>query len=66
MRIFKIILIIFISFTFLNNNLIASDNSKLINNLSKSGILMDRKVLSDLAVKEPEAFKALVEQARGS
>ncbi len=40
--------------------------SKLINNLSKSGILMDRKVLSDLAVKEPEAFKALVEQARGS
>ena len=36
MRIFKIILIIFISFTFLNNNLIASDNSKLINKISKN------------------------------
>ena len=36
MRIFKIILIIFISFTVLNNNLIASDNSKLINKISKN------------------------------
>ena len=36
MRIFKIILIIFISFTFLNNNLMAKDNSKLINKISKN------------------------------
>ena len=34
--------------------------------MSRAGILMDRKVLADLAVKEPESFKALVEQARGS
>ncbi len=40
--------------------------SKLINSMSRAGILMDRKVLADLAVKEPESFKALVEQARGS
>ena len=36
MRIFKIILIIFISFTVVNNNLIANDNSKLINKISKN------------------------------
>ena len=39
---------------------------RFINGLNKAGIEVDRKVLSDLAVREPEAFKALVEQARGA
>lgn len=36
---------------------------RFINGLSKSGIEIDRKMLADLAVKEPAAFKALVDQA---
>jgi len=38
--------------------------SKFVHGLSEAGIAIDRKVLADLAVREPEAFKALVEQAR--
>jgi|SRR5690606_14124325 len=34
-----------------------------INGLSKAGVEVDRKVLADLAVRDSEAFKALVEQA---
>ena len=37
--------------------------SRFISGLLKAGIAIDRKVLADLAVKEPEAFKALVDQA---
>jgi large subunit ribosomal protein L20 len=37
--------------------------SRFISGLSKAGVEMDRKVLADLAVREPEAFKALVDQA---
>ena len=37
--------------------------SRFISGLSKAGIEMDRKVLADLAVREPDAFKALVDQA---
>ncbi|MGB8602259.1 MAG: 50S ribosomal protein L20 [Rhizomicrobium sp.] len=37
--------------------------SLFINGLAKAGIEVDRKVLSDLAIREPEAFKALVDQA---
>jgi large subunit ribosomal protein L20 len=37
--------------------------SRFIAGLAKAGIEIDRKVLSDLAVREPEAFKALVDQA---
>src|SRR5919107_5589339 len=33
--------------------------SRFIDGLSKSGIEVDRKVLSDLAIHEPEAFGAL-------
>ena len=36
---------------------------RLIDGLNKSGVLIDRKVLADLAVREPAAFKALVDQA---
>ena len=35
--------------------------SQFRNGLSKAGVEIDRKVLSDLAVREPAAFKALVE-----
>lgn len=35
--------------------------SILINNLAKSDIVLNRKVLSDLAVTEPLTFKAIVE-----
>ncbi len=38
--------------------------SKFINGLTRAGVEIDRKVLADLAVREPEAFTALVEQAR--
>lgn len=38
--------------------------SKFMNGLLKAGIELDRKVLSDIAIREPEAFKALVEQAQ--
>ena len=31
--------------------------------LEKAGIEIDRKVLADLAVREPESFKALVDRA---
>jgi large subunit ribosomal protein L20 len=37
---------------------------RFINGLNKAGIDVDRKVLADLAVHEPAAFKALVAQAR--
>jgi len=38
--------------------------SRFINGLKAAGIEVDRKVLADLAVTEPAAFKALVELAR--
>ena len=38
--------------------------SQFINGLGKAGIEIDRKILSDLAVREPDSFKALVEQAQ--
>ncbi|HJN61623.1 MAG: 50S ribosomal protein L20 [Alphaproteobacteria bacterium] len=38
--------------------------SKFVHGLALADIAIDRKVLADLAVREPEAFKALVEQAR--
>jgi large subunit ribosomal protein L20 len=31
-----------------------------------AGVGLDRKVLADLAAREPESFRALVEQARGA
>ena len=38
--------------------------SRLIDGLNKAGIEMDRKVLSDMAIHEPEAFAAVVAQAK--
>lgn len=37
-----------------------------INGLNKAGIELDRKVLADIAVREPESFKALVEKAKAA
>ncbi|HLY05028.1 MAG TPA: 50S ribosomal protein L20 [Rhizomicrobium sp.] len=38
--------------------------SRFISGLARAGVELDRKVLADLAVHEPDAFKALAEQAR--
>ncbi|MFN2565009.1 MAG: 50S ribosomal protein L20 [Gemmatimonadaceae bacterium] len=38
--------------------------SALMNGLRKAGIEIDRKVLADLAVRDPQAFTALADQAR--
>ena len=38
--------------------------SRFINGLIKAGVEIDRKVLADLAVREPVAFKAIVDQAQ--
>jgi len=38
--------------------------SQFINGLRKSGMELDRKVLADLAVQDPGAFKSLAQQAR--
>ena len=40
--------------------------SRFIDGLSKAGIEVDRKVMADLAVREPDAFGALVKQARAA
>jgi len=40
--------------------------SQLMNGLNKAGVELDRKVLSDLAVREPAAFKSLVDQAQAA
>lgn len=38
--------------------------SRFVNGLTKAGVEIDRKVLADLAVREPAAFKAIVDQAQ--
>ncbi|MBS0271125.1 MAG: 50S ribosomal protein L20 [Proteobacteria bacterium] len=38
--------------------------SRFVNGLTKAGVEIDRKVLADLAVHEPAAFKAIVDQAQ--
>ena len=38
--------------------------SRFINGLDRAGVEMDRKALADLAVRSPEAFAALVDQAK--
>lgn len=40
--------------------------SKFINGLSLAGIEVDRKVLADLAVNEPDSFNAIVAQAKAA
>lgn len=38
--------------------------SRFMDGLNKAGIEMDRKVLADIAMNQPEAFKQLVEKAQ--
>ena len=40
--------------------------SKFIDGLAKAGLELDRKVLSDLAIREPAAFQAIVERAKAA
>jgi len=40
--------------------------SKFIDGLSKAGLTLDRKVLSDLAIHEPAAFQVIVEKAKAA
>ena len=40
--------------------------SQFINGLKKATIEIDRKILAELAVNQPEAFKALVEKAQSA
>ncbi|MDY8108054.1 50S ribosomal protein L20 [Fulvimarina sp. 2208YS6-2-32] len=40
--------------------------ARFIDGLGKAGIEVDRKVLSDIAIHEPEAFAALCEQSKAS
>ena len=40
--------------------------SRFIAGLAKAGVTVDRKVLSDLAIREPAAFQAIVEKAKAA
>ena len=40
--------------------------SRFIDGMAKSGITVDRKVLSDLAISEPAAFQAIAEKAKAA
>jgi large subunit ribosomal protein L20 len=40
--------------------------SQFMNGIKLAGIEIDRKVLSDLAVREPDAFKSIVEKAQAA
>jgi large subunit ribosomal protein L20 len=43
-----------------------SNYSRFIDGLNKAGIELDRKVLADMAVRDPDAFVALVERAKAA
>ena len=40
--------------------------SRLMSGVKKAGILVDRKVLADLAVNDPDGFGAVVQQAKAA
>ena len=40
--------------------------SRFIDGLGKAGVEIDRKVLSELAIREPEAFKAIVDKVKNA
>jgi large subunit ribosomal protein L20 len=40
--------------------------SKIINGLKKAGVEVDRKMLADLAVNQPEGFAAIAKQAKAA
>jgi large subunit ribosomal protein L20 len=40
--------------------------SRFIDGLGRAGVAVDRKVLSDLAIREPATFQAIVEKAKAA
>ena len=40
--------------------------SRFMEGIKAAGIALDRKVLSDIAIREPEAFKSLVDKAQAA
>jgi large subunit ribosomal protein L20 len=40
--------------------------SELVHGLSEAGVQVNRKMLADLAVRDPEAFRGICEQARAA
>jgi large subunit ribosomal protein L20 len=40
--------------------------SQFVHGLKQAGVELDRKILADLAVKDPDGFKGLAEQAKGA
>jgi large subunit ribosomal protein L20 len=40
--------------------------SRFIDGLAKAGVGIDRKVLAELAIREPDAFQAIVEKAKAA
>jgi len=40
--------------------------SRFISGLTKAGIELDRKVMADLAMNQPDAFKGLIDKAKGA
>jgi large subunit ribosomal protein L20 len=40
--------------------------SQFMNGVKRAGLAIDRKVMADLAVREPEAFKAIVAEAQAA
>src|SRR5205807_5853951 len=40
--------------------------SRFIDGLAKAGVEIDRKVLAEIAISQPEAFKAIVDRAKGA
>lgn len=40
--------------------------SRFIDGLAKAGVEIDRKVLAELAISQPKAFRAVVEKAKGA
>ena len=40
--------------------------SQFMNGIKRAGIELDRKILSDLAIRDPEAFKSLAKQAQAA
>ena len=40
--------------------------SNLINGMNKANITIDRKVLADIAVNDPQAFQAIAQQAKSA
>jgi large subunit ribosomal protein L20 len=40
--------------------------STFISGLTKAGVMLDRKILADIAMNQPDAFKAIIAQAKAA